>query len=105
MFGGQERAKGKDLVGDRVLRKAGREGCTAGAEELERPIKRKGDGVWRWDSGLLSPQGLDPSPMPILPDIVAHTATCELEQEKMRFMAGAGATGGRGRAESGVTGS
>ena len=49
-------------------------------------------------SGLrtLSPQGLDPSPMPSLPDILAHTATCELEQEKMRFMAGAGATRGTG---------
>lgn len=34
--------------------------------------------------------------MPSLPDILAHTATCELEQEKMRFMAGAGATGGTG---------
>lgn len=50
------------------------------------------------ESGLrtLSPQGLDPSPMPSLPDILAHTATCELEQEKMRFMAGARAMGGTG---------
>ena len=50
------------------------------------------------ESGLrtLSPRGLDPSPTPSLPDILAHTATCELEQEKTRFMAGAGATGGTG---------
>lgn len=36
--------------------------------------------------------------MPISPDILVPTATCELEQEKMRFMAGARAraTGGRG---------
>ena len=46
---------------------------------------------------------MDPSP--ILPDILAPTATCELEQEKMRFMARARATGGRGRAENGATGS
>lgn len=85
---------------------AGLVSCIAGEEDLESPRKRKGSGAWRWDSGLLSPQGLDPSPMPIFPDIWAPTATWELEQEKMRFMAGARAraTGGRGRAESGATG-
>lgn len=88
-----------------VLRKAGLEGCIAGVEELEKLINRKGDGAWRSrDSGLLSPQVMDPSPMPTLPNIFAHTATCELEQEKMRFMAEASATGGRGRAESRATG-
>lgn len=51
--------------------------------------------------GTSVPQGLDPSP--ILPDILAPTATCELEQEKMRFMARARATGGRGRAENAAT--
>lgn len=88
------------------MRKAGLAGCIAKVEELERPIKSKGNGIWERDAGLLSPQGSDPSPIPVVSDISAPTATCELEQEKMRFMAGARAraTGGRGRAESGATG-
>lgn len=52
------------------------------------------------ESGLrtLSPQGLDPSPMPSLPDILAHTATCELEQEDALHGPGPGPqeTGTRG---------
>lgn len=97
--------KASQRLGDRVLRKAGLAGCIEGTEKLKRPIKRKGEGAWRWDSGLLSPQGLDPNLMAIRPNILAPTATCELEQEKMRCMAGARATGERGRAESGATGS
>ena len=43
--------------------------------------------------------------MPILPDILAPTATCELEQEKRRFMARSRATGWlRAGGEQGETG-
>lgn len=49
--------------------------------------------------------GLGPQPHAHPPRHLAPTATCELEQEKMRFMARARATGVRGRAKSGATGS
>jgi hypothetical protein len=51
--------------------------------------------------------GLEPSSSPIPLHVLTPTATCELEQEKMRFMAGAGVTGvgGWGHAESRATGS
>lgn len=42
------------------MRKAGLAGCIAKVEELERPIKSKGNGIWERDAGLLSPQGSQP---------------------------------------------
>lgn len=44
-MGRAEVRKASQRRGDRVLRKAGLAGCTAGEEALERPIKRKGDGA------------------------------------------------------------